>query len=134
LATALFICAFITKAVTASLPAALLVVFWWECGRIEWKRDVLPLLPWFVVAAASGPFTALTRSRLASFISVAVGTVKCFLNVLSESVPLDSSKRRYWLTITSRIRTSRICSKNGSVAREQARADRAHQQQAATRR
>jgi len=64
IATALFICALMTKTVTASLPAALLVVFWWERGRIEWKRDVVPLLPWFVVAAASGLFTAWVERHI----------------------------------------------------------------------
>jgi tetratricopeptide (TPR) repeat protein len=54
----LFACALMTKTVTATLPAALLVLSWWKRGRIEWKRDVVPLLSWFVIAAASGLFTA----------------------------------------------------------------------------
>jgi len=58
LAFALFILALLTKSVTATLPAALLVVFWWQHGRLALRRDVLPLLPWFAVAAASGMFTA----------------------------------------------------------------------------
>ena len=32
-----------SKTVTATLPAALLVIFWWQRGRLEWRRDVLPL-------------------------------------------------------------------------------------------
>ena len=58
LATGLFLLALLTKTVTASLPAALLVVFWWRRGRIEWRRDVVPLLPWFLLAAAMGLITA----------------------------------------------------------------------------
>lgn len=58
LATGLFVLALLTKTVTASLPAALLVVFWWQRGRLEWRRDVLPLLPWFALGAASGLVTA----------------------------------------------------------------------------
>jgi hypothetical protein len=58
LAFALFACALMTKTVTATLPAALLVLFWWKRGKIEWKRDVAPLLPWFWIAIASGLFTA----------------------------------------------------------------------------
>jgi tetratricopeptide (TPR) repeat protein len=58
LAFALFICALLTKSVTATLPAALLVVLWWKHGRIDWRRDVLPLVPWFAVAAAAGLLTA----------------------------------------------------------------------------
>ncbi|MGP8244847.1 MAG: tetratricopeptide repeat protein, partial [Bryobacteraceae bacterium] len=58
LATALFVLALLAKTVTATLPAALLVVFWWKRGRIEWKRDVLPLAPWFALGAAAGVLTA----------------------------------------------------------------------------
>lgn len=58
LATLCFIGALLTKTVTASLPAALLVVFWWQRGRLEWRRDVVPLLPWFALGAGGGLFTA----------------------------------------------------------------------------
>jgi tetratricopeptide (TPR) repeat protein len=54
----LFVGALLTKTVTASLPAALLVVFWWQRGRLDWRRDVVPLLPWFALGAGSGLFTA----------------------------------------------------------------------------
>ena len=58
LALALFTLALLSKPVTATLPAALLVVFWWQRGRLSWKRDALPLLPWFGLGAVSGLFTA----------------------------------------------------------------------------
>ncbi len=58
LALGLFVLALLTKTVTATLPAALLVVLWWRRGRLEWKRDVLPLLPWLSLGAAAGLFTA----------------------------------------------------------------------------
>ena len=54
LATGLFVLALLTKTVTASLPAALLVVFWWQRGRLEWRRDVVPLLPWFALGRGVG--------------------------------------------------------------------------------
>jgi tetratricopeptide (TPR) repeat protein len=57
LSFALFICALLSKTVTATLPAALLVVLWWHRGRLDWRRDVLPLLPWFAMAAIAGAFT-----------------------------------------------------------------------------
>ena len=63
-ASALFACALLTKTVTASLPAALLVVFWWKRGHLQWKRDVLPLVPWFLIAAASGLFTAWVERHI----------------------------------------------------------------------
>lgn len=64
LATTFFLLALLTKTVTATLPAALLVVFWWQRGRLEWRRDVLPLLPWFVAGTAAGLFTAHFEKEL----------------------------------------------------------------------
>jgi tetratricopeptide (TPR) repeat protein len=64
LATLLFCGALLTKTVTASLPAALLVVTWWRHGRIGWRRDVVPLLPWFVLGVASGLLTAWFERKL----------------------------------------------------------------------
>jgi protein O-mannosyl-transferase len=58
LALGLFVLALLSKTVTATLPAALLVVFWWQRGKLSWKRDVVPLLPWFVLGASAGLFTA----------------------------------------------------------------------------
>ncbi len=60
----LFVCGLLTKTVTATLPAALLVVFWWRRGRLSWRRDVLPLVPWFVCGAAGGLFTAWVERHL----------------------------------------------------------------------
>ena len=57
-ALGLFLLALLSKSVTATLPAALLVVFWWRRGRIDWRRDARPLLPWFGLGATSGLFTA----------------------------------------------------------------------------
>jgi len=58
LASGLFLLAVLSKSVTATLPAALAVGLWWQTGRWSWKRDGLPLAPWFAVAAAAGLFTA----------------------------------------------------------------------------
>ena len=57
-ATVLFGAALLTKSLTATLPAALLVIAWWRRGRIDWRVEVRPLLPWFVAGAAFGLFTA----------------------------------------------------------------------------
>jgi tetratricopeptide (TPR) repeat protein len=57
IATAWFVAALLTKTVTATLPAALLVVAWWQRGRVSWRDDVRPLLPWFGVGVAAGLFT-----------------------------------------------------------------------------
>ena len=57
-AISFFVLALLSKTVTATLPAAFLVVFWWKRGRIDMKKDVLPLLPWFLLGAIGGIFTA----------------------------------------------------------------------------
>jgi tetratricopeptide (TPR) repeat protein len=57
LATGLFLLAILSKSVVATLPAALLVILWWQRGRLSW-RDVLPLLPWFAATAVDGALTA----------------------------------------------------------------------------
>jgi tetratricopeptide (TPR) repeat protein len=53
-----FLAALLTKTVTATLPAALLVVAWWRRGRLSWRADVQPLLPWLVLGVAAGLGTA----------------------------------------------------------------------------
>jgi tetratricopeptide (TPR) repeat protein len=57
-ATIWFVCALLTKTVTATLPAALLVVQWWRHGKLGWQRDVVPLLPWFALSIGAGTLTA----------------------------------------------------------------------------
>lgn len=58
LSLGLFVSALMCKTVTAVLPAILLVVFWWLRGRIEWRRDLLPLASWFAIGVPAGLFTA----------------------------------------------------------------------------
>jgi protein O-mannosyl-transferase len=57
-ASAFFVMALFTKTVTATLPAALLVILWWQRRRLSWRRDVVPLIPWFALSAAGGLLTA----------------------------------------------------------------------------
>ena len=58
LALGLFVVGLLSKGVIAVLPAVLLVAFWWQRGRISWRRDVVPLLPFFVAAIGMGLLTA----------------------------------------------------------------------------
>ena len=51
-----FVGALWSKTVTASLPAALLVVLWWRDGALT-RRACLAALPWLVVGAGLGYFT-----------------------------------------------------------------------------
>ena len=63
LATLLFVCAILTKSVTATLPAALLVVAWWKRSTLSWRKDVVPLLPWFALGLAAGLCTAWVERK-----------------------------------------------------------------------
>jgi Tfp pilus assembly protein PilF len=58
LAISLFVVALLSKTVTATLPAGLLVVFWWQRGRLDLQRDVRPLVPFFAIGAIAGLTTA----------------------------------------------------------------------------
>jgi tetratricopeptide (TPR) repeat protein len=53
----LFVGALLSKSVTASLPAALLLAAWWKRGRIG-RRDIGPLAPMFLAGAVLGMHTA----------------------------------------------------------------------------
>ena len=54
IATLWFVAALLTKTVTATLPGALLVLAWWRRGRLSWRNDVLPLLPWLALGLTAG--------------------------------------------------------------------------------
>jgi tetratricopeptide (TPR) repeat protein len=49
----LFVAALLSKTVTCTLPAALLLARWWKVGKIS-KADVLPLVPFFAMGAGLG--------------------------------------------------------------------------------
>ena len=51
LALGLFITALLSKTVTATVPAVLLVIYWWKRGRVTW-RNVAALVPFFAVGLA----------------------------------------------------------------------------------
>lgn len=53
-----FMAALLTKSVTAMLPVALGTVLWWKRGRLRWREDIPPLVPWLILGAGAGLFTA----------------------------------------------------------------------------
>jgi tetratricopeptide (TPR) repeat protein len=59
-----FLLALLSKTVTATLPGALLVIFWWQRGRLSWRKDLLPLVPFFVLGMLAGVFTAWVERKL----------------------------------------------------------------------
>jgi tetratricopeptide (TPR) repeat protein len=58
LALSLFALALLSKTTVAVLPAALLVVVWWQRGTIEWRRDVRPIVPLLALGVAGGILTS----------------------------------------------------------------------------
>jgi len=62
-ASLLFVLALLSKTVTAALPVSLLILLWLKRGRLSWRRDVLPLAPWFCLGAAAGLFSAWVEKK-----------------------------------------------------------------------
>lgn len=50
----LFMAALLAKVSTFALPPVILLLAWWKRGRLTWRADVLPLLPFFLLAFAMG--------------------------------------------------------------------------------
>lgn len=59
----LFLVAVLSKSVTCSMPAVILLIIWWKRGRIA-LREVTPLLPMFALGAGLGSLTAWMEKNL----------------------------------------------------------------------
>ncbi len=58
LAWLLFLCAYLAKATAFSLPPVLLLICRWKRGRLRWRKDVLPTLPFWIASIGLGLLTA----------------------------------------------------------------------------
>ncbi|MGO8678263.1 MAG: tetratricopeptide repeat protein [Limisphaerales bacterium] len=54
----LFLAAYLAKATTVAFPAVVLLLCWWKRGRLRWREDVLPTLPFFAVSFGLGLMTS----------------------------------------------------------------------------
>ncbi len=63
-ALGLFVLALVSKIVAVTLPAALLVIFWWRRGRLSWRWDALPLTPFFIIGAVMGVFVTWAERKM----------------------------------------------------------------------
>jgi Tfp pilus assembly protein PilF len=61
LSLALFTAALLAKTITVTLPVALLIILWWQRGNLSWKRDIVPLVPCFVLGIALGLTTVVVE-------------------------------------------------------------------------
>lgn len=57
-----YVCALLSKSVTCSLPAVIMLVIWWKYGRLSW-RQIVPLAPMFAIGLAAGLNTALLEAH-----------------------------------------------------------------------
>jgi tetratricopeptide (TPR) repeat protein len=64
LAFGLFALALLSKTAVVTLPAALLVVLWWQRPRLAWRRDVRPLLLWLALGGLVSLITFSVEHRL----------------------------------------------------------------------
>src|SRR3984893_2410441 len=55
----LFILGLLCKTAIATLPVTIAVILWWKRGQVDFRHDLLPLIPFFVVGVLAGSFTAL---------------------------------------------------------------------------
>jgi protein O-mannosyl-transferase len=65
LALLLFCLGLLAKAIVAMAVVVLPVLFWWKRGRLQWKRDFRPLIPFVFLAIVSGFATAWMERKFA---------------------------------------------------------------------
>ena len=62
LALGLFIAALLSKTVACSMPAVVALLLWWKRGRLA-ARELLPLVPFFVIGLAMAAVTSIIEQR-----------------------------------------------------------------------
>jgi protein O-mannosyl-transferase len=65
LALLLFCLGLLAKAIVAMAVVVLPILFWWKRGRLQWKRDFRPLIPFVFLAIVSGFATAWMERKFA---------------------------------------------------------------------
>jgi len=100
LAVGLFILGLLSKTAIVALPLVWLVIFWWKRGAISWRRDVVPVIPLLLLAAAAGLMTFW----------VEYGNIGYIAGVLGLS-PLDRcliAGRAFWFQLSKLIWPSNL--------------------------
>lgn len=62
-ALVLFVAGLMTKTVIVTLPVVLLIIFWWKRGTFSFQRDLVPLIPFFVLALIAGLVTVWVEQK-----------------------------------------------------------------------
>jgi tetratricopeptide (TPR) repeat protein len=63
LALVLFVTGLMAKTAIVALPVVLLIIFWWKRGKLDWVRDLKPLVPFFAVALLAGLVTVWVEQK-----------------------------------------------------------------------
>jgi len=53
----LFLLGMMAKPILATLPAVMLILFWWKRGKLEWRNDVRFLIPFIALGIIAGLFS-----------------------------------------------------------------------------
>jgi tetratricopeptide (TPR) repeat protein len=64
LSSGLFILGLLSKTAIVPFPLAMLAVVWWKRGRVVWRQDVVPLLPFFLAGILLGLLTSHVERTL----------------------------------------------------------------------
>jgi protein O-mannosyl-transferase len=57
LAIGLFLLGLLSKTAIVTLPLAWLMILWWKRGAVSWRRDAVPLIPFFFLSITAGLVT-----------------------------------------------------------------------------
>ena len=63
LAISLFFLGLMAKTIVAILPLVLLAALWWKRGKLSWKQDVRPLVPFIGIGLVAGLLTSWMERR-----------------------------------------------------------------------
>ena len=63
LALLFYLCALLSKTVTCTLPAVIVLLLWWKRGRLQW-RDVMALTPFFLLGFVLGLTTIWVEKNI----------------------------------------------------------------------
>ena len=64
IALLLYVLGLLAKTIVAMVALVLPIVFWWKRGALQWKRDLRPLVPFFILGIAAAAVTGWMEQNL----------------------------------------------------------------------
>ncbi|PYL53647.1 MAG: hypothetical protein DMF29_07800 [Verrucomicrobia bacterium] len=68
----LFLIGMMAKPILATLPAVMLILFWWKRGKLEWRNDVRFLIPFIALGIIAGLFSVWMERDFSGWAGVLV--------------------------------------------------------------